>query len=885
MTDEATGRLVSVIIPCYNQAHFLSEAIESVLAQTYRRMEIVVVDDGSSDNTAEVAARFPGVLCIRQENRGLAEARNAGFHASRGEYIIFLDADDRLTPTAVEAHLACFRRRPEVGFVVGDIDHIAFDGSYSESPRWPLLDANHYEELLRVNHVANTIAVMFRRSVIERVGGFKQSCSPAEDYELLLQAARLFDSAHHRTVVAYYRRHSTSLSRKGALMLRAMNRVMCSQYPFVKANPMLSRALRTGEIYWREHYGAVTIKEIWRNLTGGHLRRATQSAAVLISHVRSRLFVLPWKYREWALKAVRRRLGLAKKHDGRRPSSVVGGQIAARRNGINLFPKMTETTRSEFPLWANFVRSCELFPERPAIDVGEEITYRELAQRAKRIAATIQAGLTNGGVPLTAVFAYRSATAYAGVLGALMAGHGYVPLNRTFPVDRTRLMLERSRCRSLVVDAGSEPQLERLLAGVENSLLLLCPDRTDVAELSARFPAHRIIGANDFSPAQQWRVPNVALDSIAYLLFTSGSTGQPKGVMVSHANVLHYVDYVTKRYGFTNNDRVSQTFDLTFDLSAHDMFVAWHNGACVCCPSQKQLIKPGAFINDARLTVWFSVPSTAVFMRRLGVLKPGMYPELRLSLFCGEALPVETVREWAAAAPNSMIENIYGPTELTIACTAYRWDEASSPAECYQGVVPIGAAFDDMEALIVDEDLRELEPGAAGELLMTGPQLCLGYWDDEEKTKRAFVAVPGKSGRYYYRTGDRVRRGAAGEPLLYLGRLDSQVKVLGHRVELGEVEAAVREASGLDGVVALGWPMTPSGADAIEVFLQTDHFDTKELLEKLRTRLPVYMVPRNVHLLRQFPLNANGKYDRKALQSILQSAATTSAPKLVATSC
>src|SRR5439155_6556851 len=351
---------------------------------------------------------------------------------------------------------------------------------------------------------------------------------------------------------------------------------------------------------------------------------------------------------------------------------------------------MTETTQSKFLLWTGFIGSCERFPERPAVDVGQELTYQELAQRAKRIAATIQTGLTTREVPLTAVFAYRSATAYAGVLGTLMAGHGYVTLNRTFPVERTRLMLERSRCRSIVVDAGSEAQLEGLLAGVEASLLLLCPDRLDVSELAAKFPRHRILGANDLCRAEQWREPNVASSLIAYLLFTSGSTGQPKGVMVSHANLLHYVDYVTKRYSFTSDDRMSQTFDMTFDLSAHDMFVAWSNGACVCCPTQKQLIKPGAFVNDARLTVWFSVPSTAVFMRRLGGLKPGMYPQLRLSLFCGEALPAEIIRQWRLAAPNSVIENIYGPTELTIACTAYRWDDTNSPAECEQGLVPIG---------------------------------------------------------------------------------------------------------------------------------------------------------------------------------------------------
>ncbi len=235
--------------------------------------------------------------------------------------------------------------------------------------------------------------------------------------------------------------------------------------------------------------------------------------------------------------------------------------------------------------------------------------------------------------------------------------------------------------------------------------------------------------------------------------------------MVSHANVHHYLDNVTKRYGFTSNDRLSQTFDLTFDLSAHDMFVAWETRENLCCPTQKQSIKPGAFINDARLTVWFSVPSTAVFMRRLGVLKPGMYSGLRLSLFCGEALPVDIARHWALAAPNSVIENIYGPTELTIGCTAYRWDNANSPDECEQGIVPIGQPFDGMRTLIVNEQLREVEDGKDGELLMTGPQLSLGYWHDEVKTRQAFVPVPSKTD-IYYRTGDRVRRPAANRPLV-----------------------------------------------------------------------------------------------------------------------
>lgn len=530
---------------------------------------------------------------------------------------------------------------------------------------------------------------------------------------------------------------------------------------------------------------------------------------------------------------------------------------------------MNDVLTSDQPLWHGFFEAARRFPERPAVHVSRDLPYEELAERAKSLAATIQSQEETPAIPLTAVFAYRSEAAYAGVLGALMAGHGYVPLNRTFPVERTRLMLERSKCGSVVIDAGCEAQLEAVLKGIDASLLLIFPDRSDVSDLIARFPMHRVVGADDLSSATQWRAVDVPLTSIAYLLFTSGSTGEPKGVMVSHANVLHYVEYVSSRYEFSSKDRLSQTFDLTFDLSAHDMFVGWRNGACVCCPTQKQLIKPGAFINDAQLTVWFSVPSTAVFMRRFGVLKEGMYPGLRLTLFCGEALPVEIVREWTRAAPNSVIENIYGPTELTIACTAYRWSEATSPAECEQGLVPIGKPFNAMQALIVDHQLREVEDGTEGELVMTGPQLALGYWEDSERTRRAFVRVPGTD-KFFYRTGDRVRRRGPERPLLYLGRLDSQIKVLGHRVELGEVEAVVRRASGLDGVVALGWPVSESGADGIEVFLQTEDFDRISLLARLRSMLPSYMVPRNIWLLSHFPLNSNGKFDRNALLNRLQ---------------
>jgi amino acid adenylation domain-containing protein len=521
-------------------------------------------------------------------------------------------------------------------------------------------------------------------------------------------------------------------------------------------------------------------------------------------------------------------------------------------------------------LWQGFLRSAERFPDRPAISAdGKELTYQQLREAACRIAAILQSHPEFSGPALTSVFAYRSITQFAGVLGTLLAGHGYVPLNPTFPAERTQVMFDRSGSRSIVVDLHALPQLDRLLERAQDPVLVILPDLADVSEYRARWPQHVFAGDLDLEPASAWKEPAPNLDSIAYLLFTSGSTGIPKGVMVAVRNVLAFVDYMVQRYEVTENDRFSQMFDLTFDLSAFDMFVCWERGACLCCPPQKSLMSPGKFIRENNLTIWFSVPSTAVFMKQLGLLKPGRYPSLRLSLFCGEPLPVSSVVAWAEAAPNSVIENLYGPTELTIACTLYRWDPETSPRECELGIVPIGFPYPGMKVLVANEALEEVAEGEEGELLMNGPQMSLGYLKDPAKTAAAFVVPPGKN-EIYYRTGDRVRRPIGNGPLTHLGRIDFQVKVLGHRVELGEIEARVREACGLDGVVAVGWPKNESGYGGIEVFIEGNTTCKEQLREAISKGLPDYMVPKRFHFFEKLPRNANGKYDRGAMTRLLE---------------
>ena len=523
-------------------------------------------------------------------------------------------------------------------------------------------------------------------------------------------------------------------------------------------------------------------------------------------------------------------------------------------------------------LYSGFVRSALAHPNRPALEIGSDfLTYEQLFHSARSIAATMLEHSPGRARALTGVFGHRSFAAFAGVLGALLRGDGYVPLNPAFPPERCRSMAERAQVDWIVAERSSLEALAKMLPGMEQPTNILIPDSDTAEGLDRKFSHHRFFLRRDLANADAWRPVAGGTDDLAYLLFTSGSTGQPKGVMVAQRNVLSFVDVMVERYAVRPEDRFSQTFDLTFDLSAFDMFVAWERGACLCCPTQAEKLFPARYIRDHRISIWFSVPSTAVMMKKLRMLKPGSFPGLRLSLFCGEALPLEVAEAFQQAAPESTLENLYGPTELTIACTLYRYDSARAAAESEYGVVPIGSAYPGMKTLIVDETLRPVASGAVGELLMTGPQLALGYWRDKERTSLAFVVPPGFD-EVYYRTGDLVKTVAGGGPLLYLGRADNQIKVQGYRVELGEIEAVIREVAGTDVAIAVGYPSGPNGVEGIVGFISAPDVDPEDVRERAQKRLPPYMQPQRILQVDEFPLNANGKVDRGALLRRLQQA-------------
>jgi amino acid adenylation domain-containing protein len=523
-------------------------------------------------------------------------------------------------------------------------------------------------------------------------------------------------------------------------------------------------------------------------------------------------------------------------------------------------------------LRSGFLESAAKYPSNPALVLGERaFSYAEMEERARVWAHAIVDDL---GRPAqrVGVFAYRSEVAYAGVLAALFSGAAFVPLNKRFPIERTRAMIRLADLDAILVDRGSADQLEEVLSGLEDRPVILLPDQE--APQDTALP-HRLIGRSEltkFAPLEA--LPPVIPEEIAYLLFTSGSTGKPKGVPVTHGNVCHFLDVMVRRYGIAPEDRFSQTFEQTFDLSIFDLFVPWQRGACVYGMQSLDLLAPARFVAKHDISVWFSVPSIPALMRQKNTLKPNVFPTLRWSLFCGEPLPRASAEAWQAAAPNSVVENLYGPTELTLACLLHRWDPETSPPLCTGDVVPIGRPYEGLGVILVDDQLRPVPDGEPGELCVCGRQTVPGYWRNPNKTRKQFVRIeiPGNGELRFYRTGDRVMRLPDGE-YVFLGRIDNQLKVRGgYRVEASEIEAVLRRHAAVVDAVAVGWPVVDGTIQGIVAFITGKRADPTEVLAAARRTLPDYMVPRAVRVMDKMPYNANGKIDRKKLVEMLDAA-------------
>jgi amino acid adenylation domain-containing protein len=357
----------------------------------------------------------------------------------------------------------------------------------------------------------------------------------------------------------------------------------------------------------------------------------------------------------------------------------------------------------------------------------------------------------------------------------------------------------------------------------------------------------------------------------------------PKGVIITHSNVVHFVEWGLRHFGIESSDRLSGHTPLHFDLSAFDVFGTFAAGAELHMLSHEAALSPlmlAEFIRNEELTQWFSVPSVLNYMSKFDVVKFRDFPLLRRVLWCGEVLPSPVLCYWMRRLPHARFTNLYGPTETTIASSFY--DVPACPTD-ERSSIPIGKACDGEELMILDQNLQPVPSAEIGDLYISGVGLSPGYWRDPEKTAAAFIRDPRSDNPNdrIYRTGDLARRGEDGL-VYFIGRNDTQIKSRGYRIELGEIEAALSSLACLheSAVVVIdrggfeGWLIC-----CAYVQQPGSHSTPSSLRKELEKQIPSYMIPVRWMVSPELPKNANGKIDRPKLKELFLEAETRGSTK------
>lgn len=512
------------------------------------------------------------------------------------------------------------------------------------------------------------------------------------------------------------------------------------------------------------------------------------------------------------------------------------------------------------------IRQAECDPDRPAITFKKQrLTYGELNRQSNQLAELLRESGCHAG-DRVAFCVPKSPAAIISMLAILKADCVYVPIDSDCPPARVNKVLEACRPKWLLAGSKTGALLSKVFANKHKThgVQVGCVDGDSLAgdNFACEFTASDLA---EFSDAGHSFV-NSPSDA-AHILFTSGSTGVPKGVVITHENAVAFVEWGVDFFGINQYDRVSGHAPLHFDLSTFDIYGAFAAGAELYpVPPELNLLphKLAAFIRQSELTQWFSVPSILNYLAKFGAVEYGDFPSLRRLIWCGEVLPTPTLIHLMQRLPEAEFTNLYGPTEATIA-SSYFTVPFCPTNETDQ--IPIGVACTDEKLLVLDTDFKPTAIDEIGDLYIGGAGLSPGYWQDEEKTKSVFVQHP-ETGERIYRTGDLAKLGHDGQ-VQFIGRADTQIKSRGYRIELGEIETGLAALEFLEesAVVAID-------TDGFEnkliccawVPVAGQEFDVKRVRSELATHVPKYMVPSEWLQLDRLPKNANGKIDRPALR-------------------
>lgn len=469
---------------------------------------------------------------------------------------------------------------------------------------------------------------------------------------------------------------------------------------------------------------------------------------------------------------------------------------------------------------------------------GKYFSYFQFAQRISAIREKIHELQSDEQVFALAI--HDDIDTYASIFALWMEGKAYVPLHPNQPLERNLNIIEQVGLRNVLDSADTSVFANHSLNVMHTCQYVYISDYLD-----------------------NW--VETSDEALAYILFTSGSTGVPKGVQITRSNVAAFMDSFWKTgINITEEDRCLQVFDLTFDVSVQSYLVALMRGACVYTVpyGQVKYLYVASLIQEHKITFGSMAPSMLTYLRPY--FDEFDATSMRTTILTAEACPVDLMEDWYKCAKNTDIYDFYGPTEATIYCTYYKLTRGGNNLSL-NGIISIGKPLANVQAIIIRENGMLVEGQEKGELCIAGEQITPGYWNNPEKNESSFFI---RDGVRYYHTGDLCYWESSGD-IMYSGRIDQQAKIQGYRVELGEIEHYAREFYNKEyRVVAIAFDNAQKLTE-IALFIESTDQETQELLAYLRSKMPHYMIPSRIIFEPNFPLNKSEKIDRNKLKSIL----------------
>lgn len=516
--------------------------------------------------------------------------------------------------------------------------------------------------------------------------------------------------------------------------------------------------------------------------------------------------------------------------------------------------------------------SAQIHSDRIAVEQQEHnIRYSQLDENSNQLAHTLSSvGIGRGD--RVGIYLDKSIEAVIAIFGILKSGATYVPLDPYAPVKRIAFIIKNCQIKTLIstkqkIDALGTSALEDLQS--LNSAIVV-DEGDQPTQWSGKIVTWSEVLQAPCSPPPD---PNLIENDLAYILYTSGSTGSPKGVMISHRASLTFVDWAYDTFQVTAEDRVSSHAPFHFDLSIFDIFTTIKAGGTIILLSAALSVFPinlAKFIAAERISIWYSVPSILTNLVLYGRLEEHTYPTLRSILFAGEVFPNKYLRQLMVHIPHACYYNLYGPTETNV-CTYYQISPLDSEIT---EAIPIGKACANTEVFVLSTSDELVARGEVGELCVRGPGLMTGYWDLPEKTAQVrvpFPLHPSLGSEMIYRTGDLVKQDSYGN-YVFLGRRDRMIKSRGYRIELGEIESVLYSHPALAEVAVIPIPDNEI-SNRIKAFVvvrlddkATQEIPTTQTLKSFcAERLPKYMVPDLFEFRNALPQTSTGKIDKVQL--------------------